>query len=111
MELDEIIKQSLLKLEKSFDALDNALLKQANGVALQANLSQDIDLLVQDRSQLASQLDDAKAKIDSLQNMNQFEYFMDFFFLKIRYITLYYIVIILYYIVILRYIINQIKLN
>lgn len=71
MELDEIIKQSLLKLEKSFDALDNALLKQANGMALQANLSQDIDLLVQDRSQLASQLDDAKAKIDSLENMNQ----------------------------------------
>ncbi|MCJ8324353.1 MAG: DUF4164 family protein [Rhizobiales bacterium] len=66
-----IIKQSLLKLEKSFDALDNALLKQAKGNALQANLSQDIDLLVQDRSQLASQLDDAKAKIDSLQNINQ----------------------------------------
>lgn len=71
MELDDTIKQNLLKLEKSFDALDKALLKQANGAALQGNLSQDIDLLVQDRSLLASQLDDAKAKIDSLETVNQ----------------------------------------
>lgn len=71
MELDDTIKQNLLKLEKSFDALDKALLKQANGAALQGNLSQDIDLLVQDRSLLASQLDDAKAKIDSLETINQ----------------------------------------
>lgn len=71
MELDNVIKQSLLNLEKSFDTLDNALVKQAKGAVMQGELSEDIDILEQDRNLLAGQLDEAKAKIDSLENVNQ----------------------------------------
>lgn len=71
MELDHIIKQSLLNLEKSFDALDNALLRQAKGAANNDGLSDELNLLIEDRSQMAAQLDDAKAKIDSLESLNK----------------------------------------
>lgn len=71
MELDHIIKQSLLNLEKSFDALDNALMKQANGAAASTGMAEELNMLIEDRSQLAAQLDDAKAKIESLESVNQ----------------------------------------
>lgn len=71
MELEHTIKQSLLNLEKSFDALDNALMKQANGAAANDSLTDELNILIEDRSQLAVQLDEAKAKIDSLESLNQ----------------------------------------
>lgn len=71
MELDRTIKQSLLNLEKSFDALDNALMKQANGAAQNDGLADELNMLIEDRSQLAKQLDEAKAKVNVLENVNQ----------------------------------------
>ncbi len=70
MELDINIKQSLLNLEKSLDALDNALLKQANGTIVQTGLTDELNLLSEDRSKLAAELDNAVAKITTLENIN-----------------------------------------
>lgn len=71
MELDHTIKQSLQNLEKSFDALDNALIRQANGAVASDDLNDELNILIEDRSQMAAQLDEAKAKIDSLESLNQ----------------------------------------
>lgn len=70
MDLDDNIKHSLQKLEKSLDALDNALVKQVNGVAVQDDLTDELNLLSEDRSRLASELDEAVAKIDTLEAVN-----------------------------------------
>lgn len=70
MEIDHIIKQSLQNLEKSFDVLDNALKRQSNGAVTNDGLTDELNMLIEDRSKLAAQLDDAKAKIDTLQNLN-----------------------------------------
>ncbi|NRA87808.1 MAG: DUF4164 family protein [Rhizobiales bacterium] len=70
MELNLNIKHSLQNLEKSLDALDNALLKQAKGSRVHSSLAQDLTILSEDRSNLARQLDDAVAKINSLENTN-----------------------------------------
>lgn len=71
MELDHILKQSLRGLESSFDALDNALMKQANGAQTNDGLTDELNMLVEDRSRLAAQLDEAQAKIETLESVNQ----------------------------------------
>lgn len=71
MEMDHILKTSLQNLESSFDALDNALVKQANGAQTNDGLTDELNMLIEDRSQMATQLDEAKAKIDSLESLNQ----------------------------------------
>ncbi|MGL1919614.1 MAG: DUF4164 domain-containing protein [Hyphomicrobiales bacterium] len=71
MELDHILKQSLRGLESSFDALDNALMKQANGAQTNDGLTDELNMLIEDRSRMAAQLDEAQAKIETLESVNQ----------------------------------------
>ncbi len=70
MELNISITQSLQNLEKSLDSLDNALEKQNHSSSLQKNLADDLNLISDDRSKLAGQLDDAMAKIARMEAAN-----------------------------------------
>lgn len=71
MELDYTLKQSLLNLEKSFDALDNALMKQGNSATGNDGMADELNMLNEDKNHLAAQLDKAKAKIRMFETVNQ----------------------------------------
>lgn len=71
MELDYTLKQSLLNLEKSFDALDNALVKQGNSATGNGDMADELNMLNEDKNHLAAQLDIAKEKIEMFETVNQ----------------------------------------
>ncbi|PCI87183.1 MAG: hypothetical protein COB24_07195 [Hyphomicrobiales bacterium] len=70
MELDHTIRQSLLNLEKSFDALDNALMKQGSGATGNDGMRDELNMLIEDKNQLTVQLDKAEAKIGVFETAN-----------------------------------------
>ncbi len=71
MSEDKDVEQALTRLDKALDSFEAAAVRAAHGNKLHGNLQGEVDVLREDRSRLADELDAVKSNARQLGDLNE----------------------------------------